>query len=183
MLMLILNTKVSHTDSIYAQLVLPYELRVNSRLRTALASGEEVAIITQRGTVLRNNDLLGSDDGKVVQIISAEEPTYRITCNSEYDLLRCAFHLGNRHTVTQVADVFLRIYQDSVLKEMLEGLGATVIEEMAQFEPESGAYSTGEHHHGAHDHDHEHHHSHGHGPLAPIPKRQKIHRATNTQSS
>jgi urease accessory protein len=179
--MLILNTKVSHTDSIYAQLVLPYELRVNSRLRTALASGEEVAIITQRGTVLRNNDLLGSDDGKVVQIISAEEPTYRITCNSEYDLLRCAFHLGNRHTVTQVADVFLRIHQDSVLKEMLEGLGATVIEETAQFEPESGAYSTGEHHHG--DHDHDHHHSHSHGPLAPIPKRQKIHRATNTQSS
>ncbi|MGM3057742.1 urease accessory protein UreE, partial [Bacillus cereus group sp. BC334] len=88
----------------------PYELRVNSRLRTRLASGEEVAIFTQRGTVLRNNDLLSNDEGKVVQIISAEEPTYRITCNAEYDLLRCAFHLGNRHTVTQVADGFLRIY-------------------------------------------------------------------------
>ncbi len=185
--MLILNAKVAHTDSIHAQLVLPYELRVNSRLRTALASGEEVAIITQRGAVLRNNDLLSSDDGKVVQIISAEEPTYRITCNSAHDLLRCAFHLGNRHTVTQVADGFLRIYQDSVLKEMLEGLGATVVEEMAQFEPESGAYSTGEHHHSEHthdhDHDHHHHHGHGHGPLAPIPARQKIHRATDAQSS
>lgn len=182
--MLILNTKVFHANSIYAQLVLPYELRVNSRLRTRLASGEEVAIFTQRGTVLRNNDLLSNDEGKVVQIISAEEPTYRITCNAEYDLLRCAFHLGNRHTVTQVADGFLRIYQDSVLKEMLEGLGATVVEESAQFEPESGAYSTNGHHHG-HDHDHDHHHSHSHtnNPLAPIPTRQKIHRGTDTQSS
>ncbi|WP_374563736.1 urease accessory protein UreE [Nitrosomonas sp.] len=182
--MLKLNTKVSHADSIYAQLVLPYELRVNSRLRTTLASGEEVAIFTQRGAVLRSNDLLSSDDGKVVQIISAEEPTYRITCNTEYDLLRCAFHLGNRHTVTQVANGFLRIYQDSVLKEMLEGLGATVVEESAQFEPEAGAYSTSGHHHGGHDHDHHNHnHSHIHNPLAPIPTRQKIHRGTDTQSS
>ncbi|SER06046.1 urease accessory protein [Nitrosomonas sp. Nm51] len=174
--MLILNTKVSHADSVYARLVLPYELRVNSRLRTTLDSGEEVAIFTQRGTVLNNHDLLSSEDGKVVEIISAEEPTYRITCNCALDLLRCAFHLGNRHTVTQVADGFLRIYQDSVLKEMLEGLGATVVEESAQFEPESGAYSSGHHHHGEHHHGHSH--SHTHEPLAPIPARQKIHRAT-----
>ncbi len=179
--MLTLNEKTSHADSIYAQLVLPYELRVNSRLRTALACGEEVAIFTQRGTVLRNNDLLKSEDGKVVQIVSATEPTYRITCNSPLDLMRCAFHLGNRHTETQVADGFLRILQDSVLKDMLEGLGATVVEEDAQFEPESGAYASGGgHHHGHdhdhHDHDHDHEHSHGsRGPLAPIPKRQKIH--------
>ncbi len=175
--MLILNAKVTHADSIFAQLVLPYELRENSRLRTALTSGEEVAIFTQRGTVLRDKDLLSSDDGKVVQIIAAEEPTYRIICSTPHQLLRCTFHLGNRHTMTQVADGFLRICQDSVLKEMLEGLGATVIEENAQFEPESGAYSGGGHHHG----DDDHGHSHAHGPLAPIPTGQKIHRAASTK--
>ncbi|PTN13253.1 urease accessory protein UreE [Nitrosomonas aestuarii] len=178
--MLILNAKVTHADSIFAQLILPYELRENSRLRTALTSGEEVAIFTQRGTVLRNNDLLSSDDGRVVQIVSADEPTYRITCSTPLDLLRCAFHLGNRHTMTQVGDGFLRICQDSVLKEMLEGLGAVVIEESAQFEPESGAYSAGGHHH--HNDGQDHGHSHAHGPLAPIPTRQKIHRATDTKT-
>ncbi len=189
--MLIINAKISQAGSIYAQLVLPYGLRVNSRLRTALDSGEEVAIVTQRGTILRHNDLLRSADGKVVQIVSAQEPTYRITCPAAHDLLRCAFHLGNRHTVTQVEDGFLRIHQDSVLREILEGFGATVIEETAQFEPESSAYSTGGHHHGDHDHhhhhdhdhDHSHGHSHAHGPLVPIPARQKIHRATDAQSS
>ncbi|HVL77572.1 MAG TPA: urease accessory protein UreE, partial [Noviherbaspirillum sp.] len=60
-----------------------------------------------------------------------------------------------------------------VLKEMLEGLGATVTEEMAPFEPESGAYGGGHHHHHG-DHDHHHHH-----PLAPIPLRQKIHRPSD----
>jgi urease accessory protein len=73
----------------------------------------------------------------------------------------------------------LRIYQDSVLKEMLEGLGATVVGESAQFEPEAGAYSGGGHHH----HDGESHsHSHPHGPLAPIPKQQKIHRPSDRHS-
>jgi urease accessory protein len=175
--MLTLNTKVDRTDSIFAELVLPYELRENSRLRTALASGEEVAIFTVRGTVLRNNDLLKGADGRVVQIIAAQEPTYRVTCHTPYDLLRCAFHLGNRHTQTQVGDGFLRILQDSVLKEMLEGLGATVTAENAQFEPEAGAYSSGGgHHHG------DGHHHHVRGPLAPIPVHQKIHRPSDPQS-
>ncbi|MGH8685819.1 MAG: urease accessory protein UreE [Nitrosospira sp.] len=174
--MLTLNTKIGHAESIFAQLVLSYELRENSRLRTALASGEEVAIFTARGTVLRNGDLLQGDDGRVVQIIAADEPTYRITCRTPHNLLRCAFHLGNRHTQTQVGEGFLRICQDSVLKEMLEGLGAAVVEESAQFEPETGAYSGGGHHH--HDGD-GHGHFHGRGPLAPIPVHQKIHRPSD----
>jgi urease accessory protein len=180
--MLTLNTKVvdadANADGVFAQLVLPYELRENSRLRTRLASGEEVAIFTARGTVLRNNDLLRGDDGRLVRIVAAEEPTYRITCRTPHDLLRCAFHLGNRHTQTQVGDGFLRIYQDSVLKEMLEGLGAAVQEESAQFEPEAGAYSSGGHHHEGEGHGH----SHSHGPLAPIPAHQKIHRPSDVKS-
>jgi urease accessory protein len=175
--MITLNTKVDHSDAISAQLVLPYELRENSRLRTVLASGEEVAIFTERGTVLRNNDLLRSNDGRVVQIISAQEPTYRVTCKTSHELLRCAFHLGNRHTQTQVGDGFLRIYRDGVLKEMLEGLGARVDEESAQFEPEAGAYSRGSGHH----HHDDGHQGHSHGPLAPIPVHQKIHRPSDRQ--
>ncbi|GKS69285.1 urease accessory protein [Nitrosomonas sp. PY1] len=187
--MLTLNSKIDHAESISSDLVLPYEMRENSRLRATLASGEEVAILTTRGTVLRNNDLLKSDDGRVIRIVAAHEPTYKITCKTPYDLLRCAFHLGNRHTQTQVGEGFLRIHCDSVLKQMLEGLGATVVDESAQFEPESGAYSgaAGGHHH-SHEHSHhdEHHHHdghyHAHGPLAPIPIRQKIHRPSDSQS-
>ena len=63
-----------------------------------------------------------------------------------------------------MGDGFLRIRADAVLKEMLAGLGAVVVEESAAFEPESGAYG------GGHGHHHDNH------PLAPIPVRQKIHR-------
>lgn len=173
--MLILNTKVDLAENVDGMLVLPFELREKSRLRARLLSGEDVAVFSVRGTVLRNGDLLKGDDGRIVRIMAADESTYRVECATPRDLLRCAFHLGNRHTQAQVdGDAhsgFLRIRKDTVLKDMLEGLGATVTEEQAPFEPESGAYGGG-HHHG----DERHH------PLAPVPMRQRIHRPSDRES-
>lgn len=163
--MLTLNTKIDHADHVDGELVLPFELREKSRQRAILSSGEEVALFTVRGTVLRHGDLLRGDDGRIVKIVAAPEVTYRVVCASTRDLLRCAYHLGNRHTQIQVGDGFLRIRQDAVLKDMLQGLGANVTEEQAPFEPEAGAY--GGHHH----HDGEHQNL-----LAPVPLRQRIHR-------
>ncbi|AVR96511.1 urease accessory protein UreE [Pseudoduganella armeniaca] len=164
--MLTLHTKVIDPRApVDGRLVLPYELREKCRLRARLDSGEEVAIFTVRGTVLRGGDLLKGDDGRVVRVEAAPEATYKVTCADAHALLRCAFHLGNRHTQAQVGDGFLRIRADAVLREMLAGLGATVVEQLAPFEPESGAYGGGHHHH-----------DHGHGPLAPVPLRQRIHR-------
>lgn len=168
--MLTLHTKIDQAEKIDGELVLPYELREKSRQRAMLTSGEEVALFTVRGTVLRDGDLLKGEDGRVVRIIAAPEATYKISCGSPHALLRCAFHLGNRHTQAQVGDGWLRIRKDPVLKDMLAGLGADVAEEQAPFEPESGAYAAsfgGGHHH------HDGHHP---NPLAPIPVRQKIHR-------
>ena len=176
--MLTLHTKIDAAAKIDGELILPYGLREKSRQRAVLASGEEVAVFTVRGTVLRDGDLLqGSEpDGRlqVVRIVAAAEDTYRIACAPPQALLRCAFHLGNRHTQAQVGDniegSFLRIRRDPVLKDMLAGLGARVTEERAPFEPESGAYGGG--HHG-HDSEQSRH------LLAPVPLRQKIHRPSD----
>lgn len=171
--MLTLNTKIDAAEKIDGELVLPFELREKSRQRATLASGEEVAVFTVRGTVLRDGDLFKGDDGRIVKIIAAKEATYRVDCPTPRDLLRCAFHLGNRHTQAQVdgdaSAGFLRIRKDTVLKEMLEGLGAIVTEETAPFEPETGAYGGGHHHD-------------DHHPLAPIPLRQRIHRPSDKAS-
>ncbi len=172
--MLTLNTRLDHAETVDGELILAYDQREKSRLHAHLASGEEVAFFTVRGTVLRDGDLLQGDDGRVIRIVAAQEATYRVECTNARELLRCAFHLGNRHTQAQVGEGFLRIRQDTVLKDMLIGLGASVVEEQASFEPESGAYGGG--HGGGHHHHDGHHHHH---PLAPIPLRQKIHRPTD----
>ncbi len=169
--MLTIHTKVEQAESIAAHLILPYELREKSRLRATMSNGEEVAVFTLRGSVMRDGDLMQGNDGRVVQIVAAQEPTYKVECSTAFGLLRCAFHLGNRHTQAQIGDGFLRIRKDSVLKEMLQGLGAIVTDELASFEPEAGAYGGG-HHHGGHD-------THPQNPLAPIPLRQRIHRPSD----
>lgn len=166
--MLTLHSKVTHSDSLHGELVLAWDQREKCRLRASLTSGEEVAIFTPRGSVLRDGELLVGAEGKVVRVRAALEPTYAVRCDSAAALLRCAYHLGNRHTQVQIAPDLLRIRVDPVLREMVEGLGATVTEERAAFEPESGAYSSNGH-------------GHAHGQqngasLAPVPLRQKIHR-------
>ncbi len=166
--MLTLHTKIEGSAPVDGELVLPYDQREKCRLRARLTSGEEVALFTVRGTVLRDGDLLTGEDKRVVRVVAASEPTYVVRCDTPFMLARCAFHLGNRHTQTQIGDGFLRIRVDPILKGMVEGLGAHVEQESAPFEPESGAYSGGGHGHG-----------HGHGSdslLAPVPLRQKIHR-------
>jgi urease accessory protein len=167
--MLSLHTKIPHADAIHDELVLPYDQRERCRQRARLTSGEEIALFLVRGTVLRDGDLLTGEGGKVVRVVAAQEPTYRVLCADATMLARCAFHLGNRHTQTQVGTGWLRIRVDPVLKDMVLGLGATVEEELAKFEPEAGAYAGG-HGHG--------HHDHG-GLLAPVPVRQKIHRPSD----
>jgi urease accessory protein len=195
--MLTLHTRLDRIAAanvvIDGELTLPYELREKSRLRATLNSGEEAAVFMQRGSVLRDGDLLRGDDGRVVRICAAPEATCRVECGDAGTLLRCAFHLGNRHTQVQVAGTverpFMRIRHDSVLKEMLEGVGATVTNEDAPFEPESGAYGDagGGHAHGhGHGHAHDPASSHASQPrawlqslLAPVPLRQKIHRPSD----
>jgi len=163
--MLTLHTRLEQAERIDEEAVLAYEQRERCRLRIRLASGGEAALLLPRGSVLRDGDLLTGPEGAVVRVRAALEATYRVEAGDAHALLRCAFHLGNRHSQVQIGPGFLRIRADPVLREMLHGLGARVGEEQAPFHPESGAYG------GSHGHDH--------GPrhlLAPVPLRQKIHR-------
>ena len=162
--MITFHTRVETAERIDGQLVLAYEQREKCRLRTRTAAGEEVAVFTVRGSVLRDGDLLKGEDGRVLQVVAAIEPTYVVRCRGLLGLTRCAFHLGNHHTQTQIGADFLRIRIDPVLGTMLEGLGASVTEENAAFEPEAGAYGGG------------HRHGDEHNLLAPVPLRQRIHR-------
>ena len=82
---------------------------------------------------------------------------------------RAAYHLGNRHVPVQILPTDnggkLRFQTDHVLAEMVKGLGCTVSETEAPFQPESGAYGGGHQHAGETDL-----HNPGHGPHRSVPK-------------
>ncbi len=145
--MLIISKRIATQSKYDVELVLPFDQRQKSRLRTALADGEEVGLFLERGHILRDGECLRADDGRVVIVRARPEKVLHITCGSDRELIRIAYHLGNRHVALQVGEGWVRIAEDYVLREMVEGLGAQVKCLEAPFEPEAGAYG-GHHHHG-----------------------------------
>ena len=129
------------------RLVLPFQLRNKSRLRTALENGEEVGMILERGSILRGGDLLLADDGRVVEVVAEPESVSTVRAPGAVALCRASYHLGNRHVALQIGDGWVRYQHDHVLDEMVRGLGLAVTLERAPFEPEAGAY--GGHSHSA----------------------------------
>ena len=131
---------------------LAYDERKKSRLRVQTEAGIEVAIVLERGSTLKDGDLLAADGGKVIVVRAAAEKVSEVRADSALALTRAAYHLGNRHVALQVLPECLRYQHDHVLDEMVVGLGLTVSVTHAPFEPEGGAYG---HAHGtAGEHDH-----------------------------
>lgn len=163
--MLTVNTKLDHLHTgveIDDEVSLSFDLRQKSRLRARLQSGEEVAIFMPRGTILRGGDFMIAEDGSVIRVIAAAQQVMRVTAESHLDLMRAAYHLGNRHVPLELGEGYLKLESDYVLKEMLIGLGVAVEEVSQSFEPEAGAYGGG-HHHSAEQHPHVYLQGHGHG--------------------
>ncbi len=145
--MLLIERRASDNARTQVKLVLPFDLRQRSRLRTKADNGEEVGLFLDRGAQLRDGDKLLAEDGRVVEVVAAPEAVYRIAC-PDGQIARLAYHLGNRHVPVQIGAGWLRIARDHVLKDMLDKLGAEVSDEMAPFQPEGGAYAGHAHTHG-----------------------------------
>ena len=130
-------------------LELAFEDRRRTRLRTQAASGEEVALFLDRGSVLRHGERLQADDGRVLEIVAAHEALLEVETHDAAQLARAAYHLGNRHAVVEIGPARVRCPADPTLARMLETLGVSVHEIRAPFAPEPGAYAAG-HTHGGH---------------------------------
>jgi urease accessory protein len=109
-------------DKFDAELVLPFELRQKSRLRTQTTTGEETGLFLPRGVVLRDGDFLEAEDGRIVRVTARPEKVLQIGCPDPVQLARIAYHLGNRHVALQIGNGWLRIANDYVLRQMVECL-------------------------------------------------------------
>ena len=119
--------------------------RTRSRHRFEIEDGQVVSLHLPRGTVLRDGDLLHSESDRLVRIIAKPEPVFTVTAQTPLDLLRAAYHLGNRHVPLEITHTYLRLSPDPVLRSMLEQLGLNVVEAVLPFQPEVGAYGNHAH--------------------------------------
>lgn len=138
-------------------LSLPLDERKKSRLRVVADNGEELGIVLPRGQILRGGTQLIDEQGRIVEVLSANETLSVVTSNDPHKLLQAAYHLGNRHVPLQVGNGWLRYQHDHVLDAMVQGLGLSVSVDQLPFEPEDGAYNS---HGSGHGSENGHHHDH-----------------------
>jgi urease accessory protein len=135
------------------EVLIDFDRRHRRRIVLTTQSGRELLIDFAQAVRLRDGDGLVVEDGGVVGVRARPEPLLEIHAHDDGELVRIAWHLGNRHLPVQLLGERIRIRADHVIAEMVEGLGGHVEAIEAPFDPEAGAYAPGAGHH--HDHDHE----------------------------
>ena len=131
-------------------LVLDSTERHLRRKLITLQHGDDVMVDLDKTTKLEDRDCLVLENGRLVQIIAAEEDLLEITARTSEHLIQLAWHIGNRHLEAQIETGRILIRRDHVIAHMLEHQGAKVREVREAFSPEHGAY----HDHGADSHAH-----------------------------
>jgi len=163
----------------WLRLCLGADERFRLRGHRRSACGRDLVLQLERGEPLLPGEWLSGRTGDPpVRVEAAAEPLLVVRASDPLDLLRAAYHLGNRHVALEVRCGELRLLEDSVLADLLEQRGLELERRLAPFLPEAGAYPAGGGHrhrhadgdgdgHG-HDHlhghaqDHNHNHSHSH---------------------
>jgi len=156
-------------------------VRQKSRFDAVDSTGRTLGVFLSRGSVVRGGDVLVAEDGSLIVVLARPQPVMVVRACAEhgspFDLVRAAYHLGNRPVQLELTLDHLKLEPDHVLSEMLARMHLIVSEEDAAFEPEAGAYAVGGANHGhgvdgpgpvrAHGHgrghDHDHDHDDGHG--------------------
>jgi len=154
-------------DVSVATITLDETARHRRRMRMVsdrLENGSTIAFLLDlpQARLLRHGDGLVLDDGRIIEVHAEPEPLMEVRGRDARHLLSLAWQIGNRHLAAEISEMAIRLRSDHVIRDMLIGLGASVCDIEAAFDPEGGAYG-GEHS------DHHHHddsvkgHNHGHG--------------------
>ena len=149
-----------------ATVELDWDVRQKSRFDATDSAGRRIGVFLPRGTVVRGGDVLVVENGALIMVKAAPQPVLVVRhCTehgSPFDLMRAAYHLGNRHVALELKPDRIQLEPDHVLADMLRQMHLIVSEAEAPFEPETGAYAATGHTHG-HGHGDAHGHAHATG--------------------
>jgi urease accessory protein len=130
-------------------LTLDFDARHRRRILLTSDGGENFLLDLQQAVAMADGDGLQLEDGRWLRVQAAAELIIEVRHKDPNQLVRLAWHLGNRHLPTEIRNWVLRIRPDHVIENMLLGFGAELAKVQAPFQPEGGAY-------GGHGYDHDH---------------------------
>ena len=124
-----------------------FDRRHRRRIVLPTTSGNELLLDLPQAARLRDGDGLALADGRIVRVAAQDEQLLEIHAHSPAELVRIAWHLGNRHLPVQLLGDRIRIRADHVIADMVHTLGGHAEATVAPFDPEGGAYAGGHQHH------------------------------------
>jgi urease accessory protein len=128
-------------------LTLDFDARHRRRIRLTADHGEDILLDLPKTIAMADGDGLQLEDGRWLKIQAAAEPIVEVRHKDPNQLMRLAWHLGNRHLPTEIRSQVLCIRPDHVIEDMLRRFGADLAMMQAPFQPEGGAYSDHGHSH------------------------------------
>ena len=137
------------TERAAGSLTLDFDARHRRRICLVTDQGENILLDLSKAVAMAGGDALQLEDGRLLRVEAAAELVVEVRHPYQAQLMRLAWHLGNRHLAAEIGENFLRIRPDRVIEEMLHGFGAKLVKLKVPFQPEGGAY-------GHHGHPHEH---------------------------
>ena len=123
------------SGAITDRVVLDADERQRRRIVLTSENGRKVLLDFPSPVTLRDGDALVLEDGSLIAVTGRAEPLIEVSAKTAEEFVRVAWHIGNRHTDVQFVEKALRIRQDHVLEEMVQGLGGIMKPVEASFDP------------------------------------------------
>ena len=130
--------------------------RLGSSLKLTLSSDErrllrgkrltdceqEIILQLPREGKLNDGDILSTNESDFyVEIIAKTENLLEISSNSKIELIKTAYHLGNRHVEVEIEGDILLTKGDYIIENMLKNFNVDIVNTKKKFFPERGAHS------------------------------------------
>src|SRR5262249_32107089 len=100
-------------------LTLDFDGRHRRRMRLTTDQGEDVLLDLPKAVAIADGDGLQLEDGRWLKVQAAAELIVEVRHKDPHQLVRLAWHLGNRHLPTEIRNQVLRIRPDHVIEDML----------------------------------------------------------------
>ena len=102
---------------------------------------KELHLQLPRKGKLNDGDILSTNQSKIfVQIIAQKENLIEIKTKSNLELIKVAYHLGNRHVEVEIHENILFVKSDYIIEKLLKNFEVKYIKVHKKFFPEIGAF-------------------------------------------
>ena len=103
---------------------------------------QEIILQLPREGKLNDGDILSTNESNFyVEIIAKTENLLEISSNSKIELIKTAYHLGNRHVELEIKEELLLTKSDYIIENMLKNFNVDIVDTQKKFFPERGAHN------------------------------------------